>query len=112
MKKSYHSIVVPTVLAITARRSCARCSSTDSPSIALSAVVIGCIPPAARRYGGELRQFSAKNDRWQPPLRPSLVRVGRSRVNARAAASYRPPGGTAGHSVRHHGGAGMAEEKG
>lgn len=30
-RKSYHSIVVPTVLAMTARRNCARCSSGDKP---------------------------------------------------------------------------------
>src|SRR5258706_15511335 len=28
-KKSYHSMVVPTVLAMTARRSCLRCSASD-----------------------------------------------------------------------------------
>ena len=31
MKKSYHSMVVPTVAAITALRSCALCSASESP---------------------------------------------------------------------------------
>src|SRR5580700_3417022 len=96
MKKSYHSIVVPTVLAITARRNCARCSTTDSPSVALSAVVIAALLPQGsalcRRAAPHL---SAKNDHWQPPLRPSFVR--------RTEVRYCSPGGVAGQSVRHHG---------
>ena len=40
LTRDHHSIVVPTVLAITARRSWARCSSTERPSAAVLAVVI------------------------------------------------------------------------
>src|SRR6516225_5779977 len=39
-KKSYHSIVVPIVLAITARRNCTRCSSSESGLVAVPATVI------------------------------------------------------------------------
>src|SRR5215472_8373101 len=39
-KKSYHSIVVPIVLAITARRNCTRCSSSESGPAAISVAVI------------------------------------------------------------------------
>jgi hypothetical protein len=45
-KKSYHSIVVPIVLAITARRSCTRCSSAESTPVAVPATVIKAPPPA------------------------------------------------------------------
>src|ERR1700680_3597525 len=71
MKKSYHSIVVPTVLAITARRNCARCSKTDSPSVALSAVVIAALlPQGSALWRRAAPHLSAKNDHWQPRLRP------------------------------------------
>src|SRR5215472_10273680 len=43
-KKSYHSIVVPVVLAITARRNCIRCSSSVSASGATPAIVIEAPP--------------------------------------------------------------------
>ena len=46
-RKSYHSIVVPTVLAITARRKCALCSVSESPPAVISAVVIE-FPPDCR----------------------------------------------------------------
>src|SRR5580692_7864725 len=44
-KKSYHSIVVPIVLAITARRNCTRCSSSESGLVAIPATVIEAPPP-------------------------------------------------------------------
>src|ERR1700719_3903965 len=73
-KKSYHSIVVPTVLAITARRNCARCSKTDSPSVALSAVVIAALlPQGSALCRRPVPHLSAKNDHWQPRLRPSFA---------------------------------------
>src|SRR6266496_3907314 len=41
-KKSYHSIVVPTVLAMTARRSCRRCSASGSEeSAAVDVAMVG-----------------------------------------------------------------------
>src|SRR5262249_30900316 len=43
-KKSYHSIVVPTVLAISARRNCALCSVSDNPLIGISTAVIASPP--------------------------------------------------------------------
>src|ERR1700730_10507277 len=46
-KKSYASMTVPTVLATTARRSCALCSASDRPTAAISAVVI-LSPPVQR----------------------------------------------------------------
>src|SRR5580693_2617099 len=49
-KKSYHSIVVPIVLAITARRNCTRCSSSVSASGAVLAVVIEAPPPGSRNH--------------------------------------------------------------
>jgi hypothetical protein len=44
-KKSYHSIVVPIVLAITARRNCTRCSSSESGPAAIPIAVIEAPPP-------------------------------------------------------------------
>src|SRR5580704_6232925 len=46
MKKSYHSIVVPTVAAITALRSCAPCSESESP---LGAAVLDMVSYPLRR---------------------------------------------------------------
>ena len=42
-RKSYHSIVVPTVLAMTARRSWARCSSADKDVRRLLSIVIASL---------------------------------------------------------------------
>src|ERR1700730_6260810 len=44
-KKSYHSIVVPIVLAITARRNCTRCSNSESALVAVPATAIIETPP-------------------------------------------------------------------
>jgi hypothetical protein len=48
-QESYASIIVPTVLTTTARRSCAQCSASDRPTLAISAVVIAS-PPRSRRF--------------------------------------------------------------
>src|SRR5689334_2858111 len=48
-KKSYHSIVVPIVLAITARRNCTPCSSSESASGATPTAVISA-PPNPHRF--------------------------------------------------------------
>jgi hypothetical protein len=48
-RKSYHSIVVPTVLAMTARRNWVRCSKSVSGTAAMSAVAIGD-PPEPRLF--------------------------------------------------------------
>jgi len=47
MKKSYHSIVVPTVAAITALRRCALCSASESWSV----VAPRLVPPAQAALG-------------------------------------------------------------
>src|SRR5215472_9886463 len=46
-RKSYHSIAVPTVLAIMARRKCVRCSVSERSPAVISAVVIE-LPPNCR----------------------------------------------------------------
>src|SRR5690349_15492652 len=48
-KKSYHSIVVPIVLAITARRNWTPCSRSESGSVAIPAAVIEPSPKSERR---------------------------------------------------------------
>jgi hypothetical protein len=44
-KKSYHSIVVPIVLAITAHRNCTQCSNSESGPAAIPTAVIEASPP-------------------------------------------------------------------
>src|SRR6516164_1131923 len=67
MKKSYHSIVVPMVDAMTALRSSALCSDADSGSNVV--VVTVCSSSRFRSLGDRLRclsqrQFSGKQSRW------------------------------------------------
>src|ERR1700680_4402965 len=62
-RKSYHSIVVPTVLAMTARRSWVRCSKSPSGTAAMSAVAIGDPPePRLFRRGREIFFFLGAGD--------------------------------------------------
>src|ERR1700730_14979569 len=52
-RKSYHSIVVPNVLAINARRNCARCSASDMVATVLAATNFLRVPlvvAAFRRF--------------------------------------------------------------
>src|SRR6516225_5351057 len=61
-KKSYHSIVVPIVLAITARRNCTRCSISVSTAPDFPAAVI--VPPKLGYTSYDCRkQSNAQDDR-------------------------------------------------
>src|SRR5579864_6896682 len=51
MKKSYHSIAVPTVEAMTARRSCALCSASGSPPTVV-AIAMAYLPICSFRGAG------------------------------------------------------------
>src|ERR1700680_739419 len=74
-RKSYHSIVVPTVLAMTARRSWVRCSKSPSGTAAMSAVAIGDPPePRLFRRGRELFYLWADRN-----TRPAATKVASQR---------------------------------
>src|SRR5262249_59805160 len=60
-KKSYHSIAVPTVDAMTARRSCLWCSTGESCWKAVTSVVaMAFLPPAAKPKWGAARRNDEK----------------------------------------------------
>src|ERR1700682_84233 len=110
MKKSYHSIVVPMVLAITARRNCARCSCVERPSVALPEVVIAISFPAV--LAARIRTLFCNVTRWVDAadfaqccsLRPPAARRD-------AGIPALGPGGVAGDPVLLSWRARMAEEK-
>src|SRR5215467_473764 len=99
MKKSYHSIVVPIVDAMTALRNCALCSGADSPpyvaAIAmvvlrfLAPQVLDCprpvaidrLVPASFRERDRLPQIFAQ--RRRAPRGSSVARRRRQLINAR-----------------------------
>src|SRR5690349_21613827 len=67
-KKSYHSIVVPIVLAITARRNCTRCSISVSASAEIPAAVI--VPPEPRKP-----VVADRSERYLKPIDNQLARA-------------------------------------
>src|SRR5271169_1181530 len=75
-KKSYHSIVVPIVLAITARRNCTRCSNSESAPAAIPTAVIEAPPHASPRAVFLLASCGRAFRRRHPRVRDILLHGG------------------------------------
>src|SRR6516164_2077091 len=80
MKKSYHSIVVPIVDAMTALRNCLLCSDADNPlcSVVSNVVVLVIVFPSVSSPWSSLRRtlyrrFSCVQAGSQDPCNPRIV---------------------------------------
>src|ERR1700689_824938 len=78
-KKSYHSMVVPTVLAITARLSCLRSSGSDDKVVTPSAVDMGYSPARVQATGQAANSASPPTAHGREPSAASVGRPDLSR---------------------------------
>src|SRR5579864_5247137 len=108
MKKSYHSIAVPTVEAMTARRSCALCSASGSPPTVV-AIAMAYLPVCSFRGAG-LSSPGLPRPRYVSPPPMAIDQrsraaplAGRGRLAACAVRNSEPcRRGSLGRPVRRH----------